>query len=138
MRVSPARRISGTIAGILLGLAIVVVFDWAGSALFPLPGGLPHEDKAAVAVASATLPPWPLVLVLAGWFFATFVAALMGRRIAHSRLAALAAASVIIACGAVTMVRAPHPVWFVVAAVAAFTLATWGGWRLGSRAVVER
>jgi len=137
MRVSAPRRILGTIAGILLGLTTVAIFEWAGSKLFPLPAGVTPENKVAFAQALATMPAGAFFMVLAGWFFGTLLATLVARRIAHSSAAALIAAAVLLAGGVVTMLSFPHPLWFVVTAAAVYAVATWGGWRLGERAVVE-
>jgi hypothetical protein len=131
MNVSLTRRILGTLAGAAIGLALIETFELISSKVYPFPPGVSLENREAIATWIATLPAGALLLVLAGWFTGTLAGSLVATRIAHSPIAGLLVATLLIVAGVVTVLTIPHPAWFLVAAAIAYALATWAGVRLG-------
>ena len=113
-------RIAGAIVvGIMAGLAVILVFEWLGHTLFPLPAEAGLRNPEAAGQIAAAIPLPARLFAVLSWFAGAFaggtVAAAIGRR--HWLawiIAALVAASAIL-----NILMIPHPVWMQIAAVAA-------------------
>ena len=127
------RSVVAVLVGLLVALATMLLVEYLGMSLFPLPPGigLDSEEDLARLVASATLGN--RLWVLMGWTLAAFaggrVASRTSRR--HRRGAALAVGALIVAGVLLNVAMLPHPAWMTVAGVLLPLPAAWLAARSG-------
>ena len=113
------RTILGTIAGIAAAMAIVLLVEWIGHLLHPLPADVDMSDPEAVGRAVEAAPFAARLIVVAAWFLGAAGGALVARLVSRRYWSGWVVAAVIAAGGVVTVLMIPHPAWMQVAAVAA-------------------
>ncbi|QQP96166.1 hypothetical protein [Lysobacter enzymogenes] len=129
------RTILAVVAGMVLAMLTMHLFEYGSARLHPLPPGIDPRDPAAMS-AHVAGAPWPAMLtVLAGWVAAAFdgglLAALISRR--HPRGAALTVGALIV-CGVIAVsLLLPHAWWMIAAGVLSPLPASWLGARLAQR-----
>jgi hypothetical protein len=111
------RSILAVLAGIVVGIALILLGHFLSSFIYPMPPGLDWKDHEAVAAWVATLPDSAFVLVLLshalGPLGGGFVAAWIGRR---ARLVhALIVGAFFLVGGIMDLQDLPHPHWYAVA-----------------------
>jgi len=130
------KRIGAVLVGLVVAIAIVFSNDLVDVRFYPPPAGFDWHDVAAVNAFIASLPVGALLIVLVGWFLATFAGGYIaltlstgdehtdaadkpqamgeedpGARRAHERPAWMIAMALMI--GAVgDMTTYTHPTWF--------------------------
>lgn len=113
------RTIAAVLLGLLVALATMLLVEYLGMSLFPLPPGLrlDNEHDLARLVESATLGK--KLWVLMGWSLAAFVGGLVAAKISrrHRVGAALSVGALIVAGVALNAALLPHPAWMTVAGV---------------------
>lgn len=129
------RTILAVIAGMLLAMVTMLLFEAGYGLLHPLPPGANAQDPATMNTHIAHAPLQALLLVLAGWVVAALdgglLAALISRR--HKLAAALAVGAMIVAgVYAITAMYA-HPLWMLIAGLLLPLPASWLGARLAQR-----
>ncbi|MEI2454348.1 hypothetical protein [Lysobacter firmicutimachus] len=112
-----ARTILAVVAGMLVAMATMKLFEFGSARLHPFPPGADPRDMAAWAAHVADAPFAALAPVVAGWTVAAFdgglVAALISRR--HRRGAALVVGALIV-CGVIAVnAMFAHPLWMLIA-----------------------
>ncbi|TYT25255.1 hypothetical protein FZO89_02645 [Luteimonas viscosa] len=113
------RSTLAVLLGLLVALAAMLLLEYLGMSLFPLPPGidLDNEQDLARLVASASIGK--KLWVLAGWTVAAlaggWVAARTSRR--HRTGAALWVGALIVAGVLLNAALLPHPAWMIVAGV---------------------
>ena len=121
------RKVLGALAGIATAVLTVMLMEWLGHIIYPLPDGLEITDSAALSAHIAAAPLGALLLVLAGYLIATFdgtfVACLIGR--APPYIYALLIAVLMLAGTASNLIIIPHPTWFSVSAVVGIIASAW-------------
>lgn len=128
------RSTLAVLLGLFVALATMLLLEYLGMSLFPLPPGidLDNEDDLARLVASATMGKQ--LWVLAGWTVAAFaggwVAAKTSRR--HRVAAALAVGLLIVAGVVANAAMLPHPAWMTVLGVLLPMPAAWFAARLAT------
>ena len=128
------RSTLAVLLGLVVALATMLLLEYLGMSLFPLPPGLDldSEDDLARLVASATTGK--KLWVLMGWTVAAFVggwvAARTGRR--HRTGAAIAVGLLIVAGVALNAALLPHPAWMIVAGLLLPLPAAWLASRLAT------
>ena len=120
----------GLVAGVVLAMAVMIAWEFAGHQLFPPPAGLdparPEDLARMVAAASMAAKAW----VVAGWFLAPLAGGWLARRLARRDWAGWVVAGLVVIGGLANVMMIPHPLWMQVAAVIAPLLAGWLVWRL--------
>jgi len=113
------RTVVAVLLGLVVALATMLLVEYLGMSLFPLPPGinLDNEDDLARLVASASTGK--KLWVLMGWTLAAFVGGWVASRISrrHRRGAALAVGALIVAGVLLNAAMLPHPAWMTVAGV---------------------
>ena len=113
------RTVVAVLLGLVAALATMLLVEYLGMSLFPLPPGinLDNEDDLARLVASASTGK--KLWVLMGWTLAAFVGGWLASRISrrHRRGAALAVGALIVAGVLLNAAMLPHPAWMTVAGV---------------------
>jgi hypothetical protein len=129
------RSVGAVLAGLLLGVLLMMGIELVGHVLYPLPAGVDPSDFEALKALLPTLPVGALLLVLLGWTVAPlaggFTAAWIARRapVAHALVVGL----FFLAGGVATLLMMPHPLWFAVGGVAVFLPAAYAGSLLAPR-----
>lgn len=128
------RTILAVLLGLLVALAVMMLLEYLGMSLFPLPPGtaLDSEQDLARLVESAStgkrlwvLGGWALAALAGGW-----TAARTSRR--HRRGAALCVGALIVAGVVANATMLPHPAWMTVAGVLLPLPLAWLGARLAT------
>jgi len=125
------RSTLAVLLGLVVALATMLLLEYIGMSLFPLPPDIDLDNEADLArlVASATIDK--KLWVLAGWTIAAFAggwtAAKTSRR--HRPGAALCVGALIVAGVVLNTALLPHPAWMTVAGVLLPVPAAWLAWR---------
>lgn len=115
------------VAGVLVVGLIVLVLQWVGSALHPLPAGVDPMDPGDATAFAAYLATMPFV----GWALAgaseligAFFGSLVAGRLATTRQSWFAGAIVCVALlGSISnWVSFSHPMWFIVGQLVGYPL----------------
>lgn len=113
------RTVVAVLLGLVVALATMLLIEYLGMSLFPLPPGidLDSEDDLARLVASSTTGK--KLWVLMGWTLAAFAGGWVASRISrrHRSGAALAVGALIVAGVLLNAAMLPHPAWMTVAGV---------------------
>jgi hypothetical protein len=124
-----ARSVVGVVAGVILGMILMMGIEFVGQVIYPLPPGVDPNDFEALKALLATMPVGALLFVLLGWFVAPlaggFIAAWIARRapVAHALVVGL----FFLAGGIAMLMLMPHPVWFAVVGGTLFLPAAYTG-----------
>lgn len=126
------RSFIAVIAGMVVAVTCVSVFDLIGGRLHPLPPGTDLTDMAALQAHAAAAPTSALAVVLAGWLVGPLVGGLVAGRVAdrQQRMYPWVITSLLFAGTLSTLYRIPHPTWMVVGAILGIPAAGWLAARL--------
>ena len=127
------RSIAGTVVGVVVAWAMIMLGEFISAPLHPTPAGFNMRDPASVAAFVATLPASALLLVLSGWVLGALVGGYVAARIARKPRPALAVGIVIEIGVIANAVMIPHPLWMTIAGVLLPVPAAWLGARLATR-----
>ncbi|MEG3088478.1 hypothetical protein [Sphingomonas sp. PB4P5] len=119
------RRILGIVLGAAAALAILAAIEAAAHWLYPVALDYEALDRAALARAVALLPLAAKLLVLLGWFAATFGGAWLALRVCDWRWSGWIIALVIVTGNVATLLALPHPLWMQVSAIVAPLAGAW-------------
>lgn len=121
------RDVLGAIVGIAVAVLTVMLFDWISHMVYPLPEDLDITSTAAMADHMASAPTGALLLVLAGFFVATFDGTLFAAWIGRAKpvIFALVVGVLMLVATISNLIMIPHPMWFNIAAVAGIVIAAW-------------
>lgn len=134
------RVIPAVIAGIVIAVLSVVLFDWISHTVYPPPPGLENLGAEGLRAHIANAPLVALLLVLAGpivgAFDGTFVACLIDR--GKPSTYAMVVAAVMLAGTAMNLYMIEHPMWFAIAAIVGIPLAALLASQLASATLLPR
>lgn len=113
------RSTLAVLLGLVVALATMLLLEYLGMSLFPLPPGidLDNEDDLARLVASATTGK--KLWVLMGWTVAAFAGGWVAARTSRlHRIGAASAVGLLIVAGVMlNAAMLPHPVWMTIVGV---------------------
>ncbi|TWT17796.1 hypothetical protein FQY83_16000 [Luteimonas marina] len=128
------RSTLAVLLGLIVALATMLLLEYLGMSLFPLPPGidLDSEEDLARLVASATIGK--KLWVLMGWTVAAFVGGWVAARISrrHRVGAALGVGLLIVAGVVLNAAMLPHPAWMTIVGVLLPVPVAWCAARLAS------
>lgn len=129
------RSITGVVVGMIAAMVTVGVLEAVGHLLFPLPPGVDPYDPEQLRTIMDKIPPGAMVAVLVAWgagsLIGGFTAAVIAGR-AHM-VHALIVGGLQFACGVITMLMIPHPLWFWLASFVIVVPSSWIGGQLAKR-----
>jgi hypothetical protein len=112
------RTIFAVLLGLVVAVATMLLLEFAGMSLFPLPPGTRVDSEADLARVVASASTGKLLWVLMGWAVAAFLGGWVAARLARHRTgAALAVGAVVVAGVVLNAAMLPHPAWMTVAGV---------------------
>jgi hypothetical protein len=136
-----ARSILAVLMGLLVGVLMIVLIEWAGQQLYPVPAGIDSSEldpakldlskPQQLAADTEQMPMLALVFVLVAWFFGVTDGAMLAAWLAPARPwlhAAWVAGLLALAALAMLLAR-PHPGWFQLATPLVYLTA----WAIGGR-----
>jgi hypothetical protein len=128
------RNLGGVIAGLVVGVLVIAVVEFASSKVYPLPAGIDPSDMKAFRLYMAQLLLGAFLFVLAAWGAGTFLGSWTATRIVAPRGPAGGAivGAVLLAAGVANMLMLPHPGWFWVAAIVVLVSCTFLGTRMAA------
>jgi MFS family permease len=118
------RNILAVAAGALVAFCLIYLLESAGHLVHPLPAGVDPNNPDQLREHIKTLPAGAFALVLAAWLLATLVGGWVAARIGRNRNLALVVGALVLAGAVANMAMLPHPLWFVVVAVAGIVAAS--------------
>ncbi|HEY9235511.1 MULTISPECIES: hypothetical protein [Phenylobacterium] len=118
------RLILGVIVGLIVGMIVIFAVEGVGHTIFPPPAGVNLTDPAQMATVMSVIPFQAKIAILLAWLFGTVAGAssanlIAGRRAWAGRIVTL----LVLALSIFNMTTIVHPVWMMVAAVAAILAA---------------
>ena len=113
------RKIAAAVLGVIAAVAIVVLTEAIGHAIYPVPADLDVSDAAQFGNYLESLPFGAFLFVLAGWTLGTLGGGLLACFISRQRPFVYAAiiGGFMLAATAANLIMIPHPLWFSVSAV---------------------
>ncbi|MGJ4802198.1 hypothetical protein [Luteimonas sp. SDU82] len=124
------RATLAVLLGLLVALATILLLEYLGMSLFPLPPGIDLDSEEDLARLVAAAGPGKQSWVLLGWTLAAlvggWVAACVGRRAGP----ALAVGALLVAGVLLNAALLPHPLWMTLLGVLLPLPAAWAGARL--------
>lgn len=128
------RRIAAVFAGIVTVGVVVVVLQWVGSRLYPLPPGLDPMDPAsrdALLAHTAGMPLLSWLLAFSSEILGAFLGGWVAGRIAgdRHRLFVGIIVGVAVLGSLMNWVSFPHPRWFMAGQLVGYPLAFLGAVR---------
>jgi predicted MFS family arabinose efflux permease len=131
-----ARSVIGLVAGLIVGVVVISIFQFVNILIFPLPEGVDPSDTEALKAVMRDIAPHKLIGVLVAYTLGVLAGSATAARIAgRSRMAHAMVIGVLLLAGAVmNLIMIPHPVWFAVLAVLIPLPAAWLAARLAGGA----
>jgi len=113
------RMIAAVLLGLVVALATILLVEYLGMSLFPLPPGISLDDEQDLARLVEAAPLGKKLWVLMGWSLASLLGAFVAAKVAGRRRvgAALCVGGLIVAGVAFNAALLPHPAWMTVAGV---------------------
>lgn len=127
---SKGRSIGAGIAGTIVAVLAIVVWQMAGHRIWPFPGELDLGNPEDVERLLASLPLAALIWIPAGYALGTLVGAAVAARLASALRPALIVGMVILVLTILNFFAAPHPTWMIIAGIVVPLPAAWLGARL--------
>jgi hypothetical protein len=115
------RSVAGVIAGLLIVIAFVQIGELGVHRIAPPPA---TEDMTAIKAYVASLPLKAYLIVLGGWLVGTFVGTFIAAAIARKRVPVYVLGAILAIGTIATMFFIPQPMWFTLAQLAIFGVAT--------------
>lgn len=129
------RSTLAVLLGLLVALATILLVEYLGMSLFPLPPGLALDSEEDLARLVAEAGPGKQLWVLMGWTLASLAGGWVAARASgrHPLGAALAVGGLIVAGVLLNATLLPHPAWMTTLGVLLPLPAAWAGARLARR-----
>lgn len=132
-----ARHIGAVIVGLIVAFLLVAGAEGIVHRIYPPPPGTNMQDMNQVKSYIASMPLTPMLIVLAGWLIATFVATWLAAKIAGNPIPGYIVGALLLCAGIANAFIIPQPVWFSIASILIYIGATWVGARAGARTRVS-
>lgn len=123
------RTLAGIIAGIGLAIAVMVAIEAVGNQLYPPPMGMNLEQPGA----AARMPFATLIFPVLGWLAGPFAGGSAAVILSRDRRAAWPVGGAVLVGALLQFALARHPLWMIVAGLAAPLAGAWLAQRLAGR-----
>lgn len=113
------RTIAALLLGLVVALATMLLVEYLGMSLFPLPPGVHFDSEEDLGRLVAESTTGKKLWVLMGWALASFAGAAAAARTSrrHATGAALCVGAMIVLGVLLNSAMLPHPAWMTVAGV---------------------
>lgn len=124
------RATLAVLLGLLVALATILLLEYLGMSLFPLPPGIDLDSEEDLARLVAAAGPGKQSWVLLGWTLAALVGGWVAARVGRRAGPALAVGALLVAGVLLNAALLPHPLWMTLLGVLLPLPAAWAGARL--------
>jgi len=116
---SAARSFIAIVAGMVVAVTCVSVFDLIAGSFHPVPEGFDPKNWEQVKAHAANAPTPALLVVLLGWVVGAFAGGVVSSRIAERKRKGYAyiISTLILAATISNFFTVPHPMWMMTAAI---------------------
>jgi hypothetical protein len=122
----------GVAAGVIGGMLLLAGVENVGVLLYPPPKGIDVHDVKAMQKMMASMPIGAFLFVLAGFLIATTAGCYLAARVSKMRGPAIFVGALFLVGGIANLLMVPHPIWFWIACIVVFIVATIAGTRLAA------
>jgi len=126
------RIILGVLAGVALGVGIVMLGDMANHYFWPPPADVQVTNPEAIRDYMQTAPITSLLALPVSWTLAGLAAAFVAAKIGARAWVGWIAGGFIFAATMANLAFIPHPLWMLVTSVVCVPLAVWIGAKFGA------
>lgn len=123
------RTLAGIIAGIGLAIAVMVAIEAVGNQLYPPPMGMNLEQPGA----ATRMPFGTLIFPVIGWFVGPLAGGAAAVILSRDRRAAWPVGGAVLIGALLQFALAGHPLWMIVAGLAAPLAGAWLAQRVAGR-----
>lgn len=129
------RKIVGGLAGVLAAFAVIMYVQYLGHLVIPPPAGMDPADPDSIRAAMAGMPISAFVFVLLSYFSGAFVGSFVATWLGGVRAitGAIVVGALVFAATVANLAMIPHPLWFMIVALAGIPLAAWAGGKIAPR-----
>jgi hypothetical protein len=120
------RKVSAVLLGVLVAFATVMVLEWLGHQVYPVPPDVDFNDPQQMRQYVATLPLGAFASILLGWMLGTITGGLAACYVAREKPVVFASiiGAIMLAATITNLVLIPHPTWFSIAGIIVIGLGT--------------
>lgn len=129
------KKILSVLAGIFSAFAVMMIFEFTNSLLFPFPADLNTQSLEQVRAFAAHMPLSALILVALGWMIGSTLGGFLSTKLSKSKSAqpALTVGIVLTLLGAFNAWMIQNPLWFHVGGLTIFIIFSFIGYRLATQ-----
>lgn len=120
------RKVSAVLLGVLVAFATVMVVEWLGHQVYPVPPDVDFNNPQQTEQYVANLPLGAFVSILLGWLLGTVAGGLTACYVAREKPVVFASiiGAIMLAATITNLVLIPHPTWFSIAGIIVIGLGT--------------
>lgn len=120
------RKVFAVLLGVLVAFATVMVIEWLGHQVYPVPPDVDFNDPQEMQRYVANLPLGAFVSILLGWMLGTIAGGLAACYVAREKPVVFASiiGAIMLAATIINLVLIPHPTWFSIAGIIVIGLGT--------------
>ena len=119
------RTLAGLASGLTVAIVTIMALEAIGNRVYPPPGGYDMTGSSAESLPFETLV-WPVI----GWFVGSLAGAWVALRVSAEAWAGWAIAGCVLAATILNLALIRHPLWMIVAGLAAPVVGGWIAQRL--------
>lgn len=128
------RLVFGTIAGVVVGFAVVYGLETLGHNLFPVATGMDVTNRAELEAFMKAMPLGGLLVVVFSWISGAFAGATTGLVASgRQRMAGLIPPALVLLATIASLAMIPHPLWMSLSGPLGILAAAWLADRLFAR-----
>jgi len=134
------KRIAGVAFGAIIAVALIIVVQMIGHAVYPPPPGIDFGDPASVATMMSKVPDGALLFVILSYVTGAFGGGMLAALVARETpmlYAAIVGALVLVGT-VMNLFAIPHPTWFAVTAIVGIVATSLATGRLAPLLITER
>ncbi len=129
------KTILGTIAGLVVGVIMIMIVESIGHMIFPPPEGVDLKNPEELAAIMDSIPFGAKLAVLIAWGLGVFGGGLTGVKLSGGQtLPATIIAVMLLVFAGITMFMIPHPIWMMIGAIVVTLLGWYGATRFANKA----
>lgn len=126
------RRVLSTTASFLVAFAVIVIFEYSNSIIFPFPDGFDMTNMESVRMFTQSLPWNAYILVWLGWVSGSLIAGWLSITLSKSSsmVSPLIIGSTLTIVGLINNVMLGAPLWVTILGLFLFIPPALGGWAI--------
>lgn len=129
------KRIAAVFLGLMLAFVVIILFEKVSHGQMVVPDGVDPNTPEGAAELIGNAPMSALMWVVGGYFFGTFLGALLAQFISNGAkpVSAWITGGILLVLTILNLYAVPHPLWMVASSIAVVIAATFLGGKIASR-----